>query len=180
MMHWTAPMRTDMPSQRLAAIFPCQMETLTDMELETKFECLFYTNDLLDRLVDYHNRLLSGGIGRIFKRINYRELRDAIRGTLQALQETESVYHQVEGSFPELYWPLVDVTYVEYCASVHVAYAKLASICDGLHQKANGREYPRNTYNSDVEDYERLVCIYQEVRYSLTRFVNAYGVCRDN
>ena len=52
------------------------------MELGSRFEALLYSNDLLDRLVGYHSELFSGGLGRLFRKVNYEELRDVIRVTL--------------------------------------------------------------------------------------------------
>lgn len=133
-------------------------------KLNSKFEALLLTNDLLDRLVASHNKVFGGSIRKIFKPIAYDELAMELSDVIEGLSALRGDYPQFdETAVPGLNWSQVDRTYFEFCERVIQTYSLLTLICLRLHKKARGESYPMAEYDHDVNTYKQMVSEYQPI-----------------
>ena len=139
------------------------------LKLDSKFEALILSNDLLDCLVEIHNKVFSGSIRRIFKPIAFDTLAFQLRRYIEALNDLRADYpHLDEISLPGLSWVLVDQTFLEFCEKVIQTYSLLALICDRLHKKSLGEPYTMAEYNKDVNTYQAMVLEHKAIGQLLT------------
>jgi hypothetical protein len=143
------------------------------MEINSKFECLLATNDLLDQLVAIHNEIFNRSLRNFFKAIPFDNLRLRLSHLLSTLDDIQIAYKQLPSGPLPIDWELVDPVYSDYCRAVTAAHIKLDVICQHLEAKANGIPYTKPHYEHDLANYEGTVSGYKLIGAMLNSIVRA-------
>ena len=124
------------------------------------FDLAVQANAILDRYIRVHDAVFKFSFGKLFRPINFAELRDALDTLLPELQHILSAHAD---PLDPIYSRFLS-TLREYTSTLVDTITMLREICHQLALKAQDPlHYDDSTYQQDVSAYEESVFRYRQL-----------------